>query len=80
MKESWKNRPPRSEAHCKALSAASIGRRASLETKRKMSEQRKGKVPQASYIPFICEHCGKSGKGAANYKRWHSNNCKQVPK
>ena len=27
---------------------------------------------------WTCEHCNRSGKGEANYFRWHHNNCKQV--
>lgn len=27
-----------------------------------------------------CEHCGVSGKGSTNYKRWHGDNCKSLQK
>lgn len=30
----------------------------------------------ASQINWECEHCGKVGIGAANFKRWHNDNCK----
>ena len=30
----------------------------------------------ASQIQWNCEHCGITGKGSTNYKRWHGNNCK----
>jgi hypothetical protein len=26
---------------------------------------------------FICPHCGTTGKGSTNAKRWHFDNCKQ---
>ena len=29
------------------------------------------------YIPYLCEHCGKQGKGLAGYKRWHGDNCRR---
>lgn len=78
MKESWKLRPPRAQSHKDSLSAAAKGRKMSEETKTKMSLSKQGKIPVASHIPFVCEHCGKQGKGATNYKRWHGNNCKVV--
>lgn len=28
--------------------------------------------------PWKCEHCGKEGKGAALFSRWHGDNCKMV--
>lgn len=80
MKNSWKKRPPRSKEHSDAISRANTGKKASEETKKKMSATRTGIVPKASFIPFICEHCGKEGKGATNYKRWHGDNCKKVKK
>jgi hypothetical protein len=78
MKESWKTRAPRSQQHKDALSLANLGRKHPIETRAKMSASKKGIVPKASYIPFKCEHCGKEGKGATNYKRWHGNNCKAL--
>jgi hypothetical protein len=27
-------------------------------------------------MKWTCEHCGKSGSGDGNYKRWHGDNCK----
>ena len=35
-----------------------------------------GKHP--SQKEWICEHCGKTGKGSTNYKRWHGDKCKEV--
>jgi hypothetical protein len=78
MKEAWKNRPPRSQAHKEALSASGKGRKHSEETKIKMSESKKGIIPIATLKPFICEHCGKQGVGVTNYNRWHGNNCKSL--
>jgi hypothetical protein len=75
MKEAWKNRPPRSKEHCDALSNALLGKRLSAETKKKMSDSKKGITPVHTMIPFICEYCGKQGVGIGNYKRWHGNNC-----
>lgn len=40
--------------------------------KRQFSE---GKHP--SQVQWLCEHCGKSGNGSTNYKRWHGVNCRQ---
>lgn len=31
---------------------------------------------QAANYPWTCPHCGKSGKGGVNLKRWHGDNCK----
>lgn len=75
MKESWKNRPPRSKAHSMAISAATKGKKLSAETKKKMSESHKGRTPIHTLISFHCEHCGKEGTGIGNYKRWHGDNC-----
>ena len=33
-------------------------------------------VTNPSLVPYTCEHCKKSGRGLAGYKRWHGNNCK----
>ena len=79
MKEAWKLRPPRSDAHRKALSLAAKGRTLSEETKSKMSKSHKGITPTHTMVPFVCEHCGKAGVGIGNYKRWHSDNCLRRP-
>jgi len=78
MKESWKKRPPRTQEHRDAIAKAGLGRKASEETKLKMSATRKGKNPIQTQILFKCEHCGKEGTGASNYKRWHGQNCKAI--
>jgi hypothetical protein len=31
----------------------------------------------ASQKSFTCPHCGKTGKGSTNAKRWHFDNCRQ---
>jgi hypothetical protein len=31
-----------------------------------------------SNIEWTCEHCGKTGKGTTNYKRWHGNACRII--
>lgn len=80
MRESWKSRPPRSQSHRDALSAASKGRVISDETRKKMSESHRGIAPIHVKIPFVCEHCGKNGVGMGNYKRWHGDNCKAASK
>jgi ribosomal protein L37AE/L43A len=42
----------------------------------KMSkEERKGNLV---WRDWTCEHCGKEGKGGANYKRWHGTNCRTI--
>ncbi len=77
MKESWKSRPARTKEHCTAISQALKGKPLSEETKRKMSEMRKGKIPIQTLLPFTCEYCNKTGVGSGNYKRWHGKNCKE---
>jgi hypothetical protein len=76
MKESWKFRPSRSAEHCEAIRKSALGRKQTEETKRKMSESKKGKTPTHTLVPFVCEHCGKSGVGIGNYNRWHGKNCR----
>ena len=36
---------------------------------------KKGQVPLVNKIEYICQHCGKQGKGNS-MKRWHLDNCK----
>ena len=50
-----------------------------IKQKIKDSNIKKYGYPNPSQIPYICEHCNKSGKGLAGYKRWHGENCKQNP-
>jgi hypothetical protein len=33
----------------------------------------------SSQIKWKCSHCGTSGNGSTNYKRWHGNKCKMNP-
>jgi hypothetical protein len=35
-------------------------------------------VSNPSLVPYVCEHCSKSGKGLAGYKRWHGANCRLI--
>lgn len=42
------------------------------ETTRKQLEN----GTHSSQQEWSCEHCGKSGKGSTNFKRWHGDNCK----
>jgi len=78
MKDSWKLRDRDiSESTRQKLSNASKGRTHSVETKQLMSDQRKGINPIWTQTEFTCEHCGKKGKGAVNYSRWHGDNCKK---
>jgi len=56
------------------------GKNKSEETKRKISEARKGSVPWNKGQPrkkIICPHCGKEG-GEGLMQRWHFNNCKNI--
>ena len=76
MKDSWKNRKPRTKDHCKAISNAKKGKPHSLETKQKMSSSKKGINPIHTQINWTCKCCGKNGIGISNYNRWHGNNCK----
>ena len=78
MKQSWNYRPPRSDKHCKSLSIAGLGRIHSEETRKKMSESKKGKNPTHTQIEWTCEHCNKKGVGISNYNRWHGNNCRKI--
>ena len=34
-------------------------------------------LAKALNTPWTCEHCGKTGVGRGNYKRYHHDNCKQ---
>jgi len=77
MKESWKNRPPRSKEHCEALSRANAGRKAKDSTRKKMSESKKGINPVHTQISWQCNQCGKIGIGISNYNRWHGDNCRK---
>ena len=76
MKESWKTRAPRSDEHREALRKAALGRKQTEETRKKMSESKRGITPTHTLTSFTCEYCGKEGVGIGNYKRWHGNNCK----
>jgi len=77
MKESWKNRGPRTKKHCEAISKANTGRINSNETRAKMSAAKKGINPIHTQIQWTCEHCSKTGVGISNYNRWHGLNCKK---
>jgi hypothetical protein len=55
------------------MRAAKTGRVASQETRRKMSEARRGK----KHSIVTCPHCGKTG-GATAMPRWHFSNCKDL--
>ena len=44
----------------------------SLAAKKRVEE---GTHP--SQLEFVCPHCNVTGKGAANAKRWHFDNCKK---
>jgi hypothetical protein len=49
------------------------------EKMRKTFEENWGEgITKPGKIPFTCEHCGKSGHGIGNYKRWHGDNCKSI--
>lgn len=59
-----------------------FGVRLTSETIQKISEARKKQysmnkaaVAKLNQKNRICEHCGKDGLTAGNYKRWHGNNC-----
>jgi hypothetical protein len=67
---------PKTEEHRKKLSAAKLGKKLgphSKETKRKISEARKGVSNKQSKV--TCPHCNKIG-GKGNMKRFHFDNCK----
>ena len=66
------------------MSASNKGKFFSKETRKKISEANKGKTNQAlsknnsklnSKI-YYCMHCNRDIGGFANYKRFHSDNCK----
>lgn len=44
------------------------------ETRKKLSDRKKGKVPKANARIVKCPHCDKEGQ-EANMKRWHFDNC-----
>ena len=75
----WKNKP-KSETHKENIAKSLIGKPLSEERKRKISESNKGRTPYNKGVPaekFFCIHCNKIVAGASNYKRWHSDNCKE---
>jgi hypothetical protein len=81
MQEAWKSRPKEFSAeHRRKITEANVGRKASDETKKKMSEIRTGINPVWTQKKFICEHCGKEGTGISNYNRWHGDNCRHKEK
>lgn len=51
-----------------------LGKTHSEESKKKISEAKKGKV----FENVICPHCDKEGAGP-NMKRYHFDNCKENP-
>lgn len=82
MAFSASKRAPITEEHSKILSDAFTGRRASDETKRKMSNVRTGKSinqPKRGIDKIIeCPHCQVSG-GQRVMKRHHFDNCYSKP-
>ena len=72
---------PFTEEHKQKLREANLGKnnpmfgkKLSVETRRKMSESRRGKRPTTT-----CPHCGLHG-AKANLTRYHFNNCKTLTK
>jgi hypothetical protein len=67
------------------VSAAKKGRRHTPEIEALVTQNlvkygvktrfKKGQVPFVNKIAYICQHCGKKGKGVI-MKRWHLDNCK----
>ena len=72
------------EEHANKISKALKGKSKSKEHKQKLSKVTKGrKMPHTSKRNtemnskrFRCEHCNREIGGLANYKRFHSDNCK----
>jgi hypothetical protein len=42
----------------------------------KAKKQHPLQLYNSSKVEWKCEHCGKTGKGSANYQRWHGRKCK----
>lgn len=61
---------PKSQSHRNNLSKANLNKKATEETKLKMSQSQKG-IPQKK---LTCPHCGKMG--GTTMHRWHFDNCK----
>ena len=68
----------------KKISEAITGRKISNETRKKISEANKGNTNEAlsknnsklNSTIYHCVHCNRNIGGFANYKRFHSDNCK----
>jgi DNA-directed RNA polymerase subunit RPC12/RpoP len=69
-----KKRPAFSDEHKRKLSDAAQKRKHSEETKKKMSNVRKG-VPKPPERQVICSTCKKEGS-IRNMMRYHFDNCK----
>jgi hypothetical protein len=67
---------PNKEKLAKIFSEMNKGRKASTETKLKMSLMRNG-VPQSPCGKIKCPHCDYEGD-IRNMMRWHFNNCKSI--
>ena len=73
--------------HASKISKSLKGRKVSAETRKKISIAQTGKKnpntskrnTEMNSKRFTCEYCNREIGGWANYKRFHSDNCKQKP-
>lgn len=50
------------------------------EIQRNMNKRRLEEGTHTTQKEWVCEKCGKIGKGSSNHTRWHGDNCKKVKK
>jgi hypothetical protein len=72
--------------HSKGANNPRYGVTVGEDTRKKMSIKRKSQYEfnvlrskDLNKTNKVCEHCGKSGLNAGNYKRWHGSKCPKKP-